>query len=186
VKRLSRLFTVIVLVIGALLATACDQEITAPRTELAPVVISRELDVLAPRFTRCTPQPADSSSARVGPGGGTIRAGRHMLRIPPGALKRSVLISMTVPSDTLNYVVFGPEGLTFDPAIQPTLTMSYRNCYVNKPGQAKLEIVYTNDALTMVLDSTETIAADTLNSTVGGRLKHFSKYVLQSRYAVAY
>jgi hypothetical protein len=184
VKRLSQLFTVIGLVIGALLATACDENITAPAAELTQVKTGVNLIPLS--FTRCTPQPADSSSARIGPSGGTLRAGRHMLRIPAGALRRSVLISMTVPSDTLNFVVFGPEGLTFDPDNQPTLTMSYRNCSVNKPGQAGLEIVYTNDALTAVLDSTETIAADTLNNTVGGRLKHFSKYVLTSRYAVAY
>jgi hypothetical protein len=185
VNRLSRMFAVIGLVIGALLATACDEGITAPRTELAQVQndIPRQQPNL---FTKCTPQPADSSSARIGPSGGTLRAGRHMLRIPAGALQRSVLISMSAPSDSLNYVVFGPEGLTFDPANQPTLTMSYRNCSVNKSGQAGLEIVYTNDALTAVLDSTETIAADPLNNTVGGRLKHFSKYVLKSRYAVAY
>jgi hypothetical protein len=184
VKRLSRMFAVIGLVIGALLATACDENITAPAAELAQVKVGVNLAPM--NFTRCTPQPADSSSARIGPNGGTLRAGRHMLRIPAGALQRSVLISMSAPSDTINYVVFGPEGLTFDPANQPILTMSYRNCSVNKPGQAKLEIVYANDALTAVLDSTETIAADTLNNTVGGQLKHFSKYVLKSRYAVAY
>ena len=183
-KRLSQLFTVLGLVIGALLATACDESITAPRAELAQV--TRGVNLLPVSFTRCTPQPADSSTARIGPGGGTLRAGKHMLRIPAGALKRSVVITMSAPSDSVNYVVFGPEGLTFEPGNQPTLTMSYRNCSVNKPGQAGLEIVYTNDALTAVLDSTETIAADTLNSTVGGRLKHFSKYVLKSRYAVAY
>jgi hypothetical protein len=184
VKRLSQLFTVIGLVIGALLATACDGNITAPEAELAQVTTGVNLARM--NFTRCTPQPADSSSARIGPNGGTLRAGRHMLRIPAGALKRSVEISMNAPSDTVNSVVFGPEGLTFDPANLPTLTMSYRNCSVNKPGQAGLEIVYTNDALTTVLDSTETIPADTLNTTIGGRLKHFSKYVLKSRYAVAY
>jgi hypothetical protein len=185
VIRLSRIFAVIGLVIAALLATACNEDITAPRAELLQVQnnIPRVQPVV---FTTCTPQPADSSSARVGPEGGTIKAGRHMLRIPAGALKHSVLITMTVPSDTLNYVVFGPEGLTFDPANQPTLTMSYRNCSVSKPGQASLEIVYANDALTAVLDSTVTVASDTLNNTIGGRLKHFSKYVLQSRYAVAY
>jgi hypothetical protein len=95
---------------------------------------------------------------------------------------------MTAPSDTLNYVVFGPEGLTFDPAAPPTLTMSYRNCSVNKPGQASLEIVYTDDAMTAVLDTTVTLGADTLSNTIGARLRHFSKYVLtsKSRYAVAY
>jgi hypothetical protein len=185
VTYFSRLLTVISLAIGVLLATACDEEITGPGPELAQYSVGVSDQS---QFTRCTPQPADSSSARIGPGGGTLRAGKHMLKIPAGALKRSVLITMTAPSDTLNYVVFGPEGLTFDAASPPTLTMSYRNCWVTKPGQASLEIVYTDDALTAVIDTTVAVAADTLNHTVGARLRHFSKYVLssKSRYAVAY
>lgn len=109
-----------------------------------------------------------------------------MLRIPAGALKRSVVITMEAPSDSLNYVVFGPEGLTFDPANLPTLVMSYGNCAVNGQREKWLEIVYTDDLLTTVLDSTESVSTDILNHTVGARLKHFSKYVLHSRFAVAY
>jgi hypothetical protein len=37
-----------------------------------------------------------------------------------------------------------------------------------------------------VLDTTETVSSDSVNHTVGARLRHFSKYVLHSRYAVAY
>ena len=109
-----------------------------------------------------------------------------MLKVPAGALKRSVLITMEAPSDSLNYVVFGPEGLTFDPANQPTLVMSYGNCAVKGQKEDGLEIIYTDDLLTTVLDTTVSVPADTLNHTVGARLKHFSKYVLHSRYAVAY
>ena len=187
-KRFSRLLTVISLVIGALLATACDETITAPESGSAQFARIMPPATPEPGFTRCTPQAADSSSARIGPSGGVLRAGKHMLRVPAGALQRSVLITMTAPSDTLNYVIFGPEGLTFAPEAPPTLTMSYRNCAVTKPGQESLEIVYTNDALTAVLDTTLTLGADTLNNTVGARLRHFSKYVLtsKSRYAVAY
>lgn len=192
VKRFSRLLTVICLTISALLATACDETVTAPETEPAQfarsVLPGTSLPIAPVGFTRCTPQPADSSSARIGPSGGVLRAGKHMLKVPAGALKRSVLITMTAPSDTLNYVIFGPEGLTFAPDAQPTLTISYRNCAVTPPGQASLEIVYTNDDLTAVLDTTVAVAADTLNGTVGARLRHFSGYVLRSksRYAVAY
>ena len=37
-----------------------------------------------------------------------------------------------------------------------------------------------------ILDTTITVSADTVSHTVGAQLRHFSKYVLHSRYAVAY
>jgi hypothetical protein len=166
---------------------ACANETTAPEPEFA-----RGTQIVGPAvspplgFTKCIPEPFASDTARIGPSGGTLRAGRHMLKIPAGALKRSMLITMAAPSDSLNYVVFGPEGLTFDPANLPTLSMSYRNCSLTKPAEASLEIVYTDDSLTTVLDTTVTVASDTLNRVLGAQLRHFSRYVLQSRYAVAY
>ena len=184
-NRLSRQLTLIGFAFGALLASACNDGITAPAPASELAQISRDPAGRPVSFTRCSPQPSDSASARIGPSGGILKAGKHMLRVPAGALKRSVLITMTVPSDSLNYVVFGPEGLTFDLSSQPTLLMSYRNCFVTEPAQSSLAIVYANDSLTAVLDTTEGVPADTLNHTVGARLKHFSKYVL-SRYAVAF
>jgi hypothetical protein len=187
VTRLNRLLVIGTCVLGGLLATACaDGTAPAPEPDLASISVGTPLRPIALDLPRCTPQPADLASARIGPSGGTLRAGKHMLRIPAGALKRSTIITMQAPSDSLNYVVFGPEGLTFDPANLPTLTMSYRNCSMKEKDELELEIVYTDDAMTTVLDTTETIAPDTLSHTVGARLRHFSKYVLHSRYAVAY
>jgi hypothetical protein len=188
VTRLNRVLVIGTCVLGGLLATACADEATAPAPAPDLVSISQPTPMrpIALDLPSCTPQPADLASARIGPSGGTLRAGKHMLKIPAGALKRSTIITMQAPSDSLNYVVFGPEGLTFDPANLPTLTMSYRNCSVKDKAELELEIVYTDDAITTVLDTTETIASDTLNHTVGARLRHFSKYVLHSRYAVAY
>jgi hypothetical protein len=187
VNRFGRLLLKAACVTVALMFIACANETTAPEPEFAR---STQIDgpavSLPLGFTKCIPQPFASDTARIGPSGGTLRAGRHMLKIPAGALKRSVLITMAAPSDSLNYVVFGPEGLTFDPANLPTLSMSYRNCSLTKPAEESLEIVYTDDSLTTVLDTTETVASDTLNHVLGATLKHFSKYVLQSRYAVAY
>jgi hypothetical protein len=180
VNRFSRLLTSGIFVAGAMLAGACANETTGPDAELGKV--SHEPVLLQPidlDFTQCTPQPSAASSAKIGPGGGTIRAGKHTLTIPAGALKRSVVITMKAPSDSLNYVVFGPEGLTFDPAYLPTLVMGYDNCAVNAQQEESLKIVYTDDLMTTVLDTTESVA-DTLNHTVGAKLRHFS------RYAVAY
>jgi hypothetical protein len=182
VNRLSRLITVAACVLGAMVAVACANETTGPSAQLTKGAHRPPKKPLG--FTRCTPQPAAANSARIGPSGGTLRAGKHMLRLPAGALKRSVIITMVSPSDSLNYVVFEPEGLTFDPANLPTLVMSYGNCAVQQPED--LEIVYADDSLTAILETTESVPADTLNHTVGARLKHFSNYVLKRRYAVAY
>jgi hypothetical protein len=178
VNRLIKLLTIGTCSFGVLLAVACTHEATAPDLQLS--VISHNEPGKPLRFTRCTPQPHASSSARIGPKGGTLKAGKHTLNIPAGALKRSVLITMEAPSDSLNYVVFGPEGLTFEPGSLPTLTMSYRNCAVPGPTESWLEIIYTDDALTTLLETTEPIPADPLNYIIGAQLKHFS------RYAVAY
>jgi hypothetical protein len=185
-NRFSRRLTIGIFVVGAMLASACANEVTGPGAELAKVSHQPPQKPIDLDFTRCTPQPSDAGSARIGPSGGMLRAGKHTLKIPAGALKRSVVITMEAPSDSLNYVVFGPEGLTFDPANLRTLVMSYRNCAVNGQKEVSLEIVYTDDLLTTVLDSTESVSTDILNHTVGARLKHFSKYVLHSRFAVAY
>jgi hypothetical protein len=189
VTRFNRLLIIGSCVLGGMLFSACADEATGPRPQPELVSISHEtpLTPIQLDFTACTPQPSEAMSARIGPQGGILRAGKHMLKIPAGALKRTTLITMAAPSDSLNYVVFGPEGLTFDPANEPTLVMSYRNCPVKDREEPALEIVYTDDAMTTVLDTTQTIAPpDTLNHTVGARLKHFSKYVLHSRYAIAY
>jgi hypothetical protein len=187
VNRFSRILVVGTFVLGAILASACADETTAP--DVALTEISRDAPlkpVPALGFTRCNPQPSVAGSARIGPKGGTVRAGRHMLKVPAGALDRTLTITMSAPSDDLNYVVFGPEGLTFDPAHLPTLEMSYRNCSVKDHPELSLEIVYTDDAMTAVLDTTVAVSADTVNATFGAQLRHFSRYVLRSRYAVAY
>ena len=187
-NRFSRCVVIGACVFGAFLAAACANEATAPDASL--LEISHETSPRTPPpalgFARCTPQPSASSSARIGPNGGTVRAGRHMLRIPAGAVKHPVLITMEAPSDSLNYVVFGPEGLTFDPEHLPTLVMSYRNCAIKDQPELSLEIVYTDDAMSKVLDTTTAVSADTLNLTFGAQLRHFSRYVLKSRYAIAF
>ena len=186
-KRFSRCVVIGACVLGAILAAACANEATAPDVSLVENSHDTPLTPApALGFARCTPQPSASSSVHIGPNGGVVRAGRHMLRIPAGALKRPVLITMEAPSDSLNYIVFGPEGLTFEPAHLPTLVMSYRNCSIKDRPELSLEIVYTDDAMSAVLDTTTAVSTDTLNLTFGAQLRHFSRYILRSRYAIAF
>jgi hypothetical protein len=179
VNRLIRLVPVAAGLLGATLIFACTDGVTAP----ASPEFARARPEWPGEFTYCRPQPYASGSAWIGPKGGTVKAGRHELKVPAGALSAATRITMESPSDTLSYVVFGPEGLTFNAGHSPQLVMSYRDCSLRQG--AKPQIVYVNDLLSAILE-TPPSAADTLSQAVHAELSHFSKYVLRSTYAVAY
>ena len=117
--------------------------------------------------------PADSVTETIGPEGGVIHVGPHKLSIPPGALAEPVTITAVAPSDTVNRIVFAPEGLTF--AQRPRLTMSYANC--NLLGRlVPKRIAYTTDGLDIL---SYLLSLDNLfRKQVTGRLDHFSRYAL--------
>jgi hypothetical protein len=124
-------------------------------------------------LVRCTPVAPDSVSQTVGPLGGIVLVGAHRLTIPPGALDSAVEITAIAPSDTVNRVDFGPEGLTF--RAPAWLTMSYANCGVPATLVPK-HIAYTSDALVILalLPSLDNLLAQ----RVTARLDHFSDYAI--------
>jgi hypothetical protein len=120
----------------------------------------------------CAPLPADSVTRTVGPLGGVINVGPHTLSIPPGALGSDVVITAVAPSDTVNRVVFRPEGLEFDaPA---ALTMAYGNCNQAILLPVPKRVAYTNDLL-VILEYLQSVDSPQTNK-VTGRLEHFSAY----------
>jgi hypothetical protein len=179
VNRLIRLVPVAAGLLGATLIFACTGDVTVP----AGAEFAKGRPESPGEFTYCRPQPYASGSAWIGPKGGIVRAGRHELKVPAGALSAATWITMESPSDTLNYVIFGPEGLTFKAGHSPQLLLSYKNCSLRLG--AKPQVVYVNDLLSAILE-TPPSAADTLGQAVDAELSHFSKYVLRSTYAVAY
>lgn len=122
---------------------------------------------------QCVPQAYLSASKLVGPKGGNIKVGRHILSIPAGALSQDVVIVAEQVSGSTNSVRFSPDGLTF--AKSAALTMAYDNC---TPVAAKKSIVYTTEQLGILerLPSTD----KGQNKIVTSEIDHFS------RYAVAY
>lgn len=122
---------------------------------------------------QCTPLPYDSTTETVGPAGGSIQVGPHVLQIPAGALTDSVAITMVAPPDTVNRVRFQPEGLQF--AVPARLTMSYANCSLLGRLLPK-RIAYTTDAL-VILEYLLSFD-DFLNQRVTGQLNHFSNYAI--------
>jgi len=124
-------------------------------------------------LVRCTPLSPDSVSQTIGPLGGTLQVGPHRLWIPPGALSATITIMGVAPSDTVNRVRFGPQGLTFQrPAL---LVMSYANCGALANLVPK-QIAYTDEAQAILelLPSVDNL----LTQKVNGRLEHFSDYAI--------
>jgi hypothetical protein len=179
VNRLTRILPVIAGIFGAALILACTADVTGPGTT------PQFAQAGAPgssEFTECSPQPSASAKARIGPDGGSLRAGDHVLIVPAGALKAATWITMQAPSGEINRVVFGPEGLTFHRKYPARLVMSYQDCMVN-PG-AEQQIVQVNESLSII--ETPPSENDPLTETVGAKLSHFSDYVQLSTYAVVY
>jgi hypothetical protein len=159
----------------AVAAWSCG-DVNAPTSAAVPAAPSADLigGVLrATGLLRCTPLAYDSTAQTIGPAGGELHAGPHVLRVPPGALAQSVRISMAAPSENVNSVRFSPEGLHF--ARSASLTMSYANC--NLLGRlVPKRIAYTTDGLDIL---SYLLSLDNLfRKQVTGRLDHFSRYAL--------
>ena len=159
------------LLLGAALALAAS---CVGREIDSPLPSRRLLDVGAGTgLLACTPLSADSSTQVIGPDGGTLQVGPHVLVIPAGALDSSVVITALAPSDSVNRVQFSPAGLTFQ---QPaTLTMSYANCGV-AGWLLPRQIAYTSDLLQVLeyLGGRDDVIAQTVSAPV----HHFSDYVV--------
>jgi hypothetical protein len=120
----------------------------------------------------CNVRTTYSASADIGPAGGLLRVGPHLLSVPPKALKERVRISAVAPKGEYVQIKFEPEGLKFD---RPTLlTMSYRDCSLLSP--LRLKIVYVNDQL-QILEVLPTLVS-VLTRTANAPVDHFSRYML--------
>jgi len=184
--RSARVFILLAALGTATVVAACGSDTTGPTpTPAAPAALEVQLGwqlggiALPPQaqgFVRCQPRPYAQASVEIGPKGGSIKAGNHSLTIPAGALSAKTRITMRVPSDTINQVVFGPEGLRFNAGAPAMLQMDYKNCGL--ANGASKRIVYVNDRL-QVEENLPSVDVG-LTGEVAAPLKHFS------RYAVAY
>lgn len=121
----------------------------------------------------CRPLPADSTTQVIGPDGGTVVVGPHQLRVPEGGLTAPIAITAVAPSDTVNRVVFGPAGLTFQRPVW--LSMSYANCGAAGWFLPK-RVAYTTDALEII----ELLLSfdNRLAQRVSAPIRHFSTYAV--------
>lgn len=176
--RFNRVCSIVASVLTAALFVACSEAIGPEDPQFA----RGRPEVEGGVFTRCTRQPYAKAGAWIGPSGGIIKAGRHVLYVPAGALAEAAWITMETPSGSLNRVVFGPDGLTFDPRYPAHLVMNYQNCDVS-PDAGQVVALVNGSLNVLEVTASKDNQAD---RTVDAKLLHFSDYVLLSTYAVVY
>jgi hypothetical protein len=166
-------FLMVALVV-CVIASCSDRAPTAPTTAPAPDA-SLIGDLLRPTgLLQCSALPAASVTETIGPEGGSITVGPHVLRIPAGALAKPTTITATLDVNRgVNGIRFQPEGLQF--ASPAYLTMSYANCNLLGKLLPK-RIAYTTDLMDVI---EYLLSLDNLfTKKVTGRVPHFSEYII--------
>ena len=140
---------------------------------LGPVRAARRADHVTPRLRACGSPPQSASATRViGPAGGAIRFGDHVLEIPAGALDSAVSITATAPQSPYMIVDLAPHGLQF--RVPARLSMGYRACAW---ADSLFHVDYLSDDLTQVLEQ-EPSSVHTYRRTVEAPISHFSLYAV--------
>jgi hypothetical protein len=120
----------------------------------------------------CNVRTTHTGSAEIGPMGGILRVGPHVLTVPPYALRQKVRISAVAPAGSYVQIKFEPQGLEFQRST--VLTMSYSECSLLSP--LRLRVVYVNDNLE-ILEVLPTVVS-VLTRTANAKVDHFSRYML--------
>jgi len=173
--RLRRFLSAVLLaVLVSFAGLSCGDNLptASPTPSPSPLLIGDLLSGVG--LLKCTPLPYASASKVIGPAGGSLQVGPHVLRIPAGALSRAVTIRAEAPSDVVNSVRLYPEGLQFG-GTGASLTMSYANC--NLLGRIlPKRIAYTTEGLQIL---SYLLSLDNLlQKNVTGQLRHFSRYAV--------
>ena len=141
----------------------------------APQVSAGLVGNLVGTLVQCSPLPYAQNSKVIGPAGGDLQIGPHVLHVPAGALSQSVLITGQAPTAYVNSVQLSPQGLQFAAGKPASLTLSYANC--NLLGSlAPKRVAYTTDGLQIIsyLPSIDNL----LSKQVTGQIQHFSRYAV--------
>ena len=155
----------------------------------SPLSILAGRRVAAGGLISCTPAAYDSVTKVIGPAGGILVAGGHVLVVDSLALSTPVSITAVAPSQSVNVVRFRPEGLKFKNGVHgigALVATNLDNCNVH-PNQV-LHVVNVTDSLTILgylqaptsTDSAVVVKYKTYLGSlwVGGLLHHFSNYAV--------
>ena len=176
-RRCSLMPALLALLATLTLSCATGEDPTAPAMPAvvpeAPPADSRLLQPLLNGLLACYPQPYAAASQVIGPAGGRLQVGRHLLVVPAGALAAPVRISGEAPTGVVSSVRFEPEGLHFRRAVQ--LTLDYSTCPLGRLQILK-RVAYTDDQLNIL--SYLLSRDDLLRMRVTGDVWHFSRYAV--------
>lgn len=167
------------MLVGVLLVSCTGGEgPTAPSAPAAPPLVQpapegRLLGPILNGLLACYPQPYAAASQVIGPAGGRLQVGRHLLVVPAGALASPVRITGEAPTGVVSSVRFQPEGLQFQRAVQ--LTLDYSSCPLGRLRLLK-RVAYTDDDLNIL--SYLLSRDDLLRMRVTGDVWHFSRYAV--------
>jgi hypothetical protein len=137
--------------------------------ELIGGVLTELLEVTG--LLECSEQRYQVARETIGPWGGSIRVGDHLLVIPRGALTYNVRITAEQMPGATNSVRFSPEGLRFKKSA--ILTLNYKNCSNVELPKA---IVYTDESLNVrdILRSIDLFR----RLQISAPIDHFSRYAV--------
>jgi hypothetical protein len=133
-------------------------------------------------------QKYDSVTQVIGPAGGLIAVGRHVLWVDSMALSDTVRITAVAPADTVRWVRFQPDGLQFrtnGAGWSAVLYTNFKDCGV--PTAETVRIAQVTDSLHVIgflarPDSTwikvRKRSWSNGNQYVAGVLHHFSQYAV--------
>jgi len=169
------------LALAALSCGSSDLPTAEPSTQ-SVVSANSNLELLNPTtglpgtgLLACRIEPYAITKKTIGPAGGQIQVGRHVLVIPAGALSAPTLITAEAPSDPVASVRFSPEGLHFKEGSPARLTLDYSNCPLGRLQILK-RIAYTTEQLNIL---SYLLSRDNLLfQRVSGDVEHFSRYAV--------
>lgn len=169
-----RIFTIPALLAGAIVFAAfgCRDAVPVTSSFAGPAFSRGSQGTGTPSLVACAAHDSASTSAWVGARGASIKLGGVHLVIPGNALSDSVLITVTIPADTLAEVQFAPEGLQFSKDVR--LLLSTARCSLG--GQSPAHVVYLDDAghVLETLDGVFNGGQHTVTTTI----HHFSSYAI--------
>ncbi len=176
------------LLAGASAAASSCSDPSPVGVQPAPPMLTPQ-KVGAGRLLSCAPAAYDSVTQVIGPAGGLLIVGGHVLVVDSLALSSPVSITAVAPSQSVNLVRFRPEGLRFKPGVHgigALVATNLDNCGVH-PNQV-LQIVQVSDSLSILgylqaptaTDSAVVVKYKTYLGSlwVGGLLRHFSNYAV--------
>ena len=123
-------------------------------------------------YLSCMPQAYAGWAEVIGPEGGSLKVGPHVLTVPAGALTKEYLFIGERPMGDLVEADFRPEGLKF--AVPATLKLDYKACVFPPPVPFRGAYV---DGKKNFLEW-EPSKDDKFGKVVTVTISHFSGYII--------